>query len=235
MKIPFNRYESCKEAHSNVSDTLDGDEICQVQKLEEEFIKYVGCSYALATSHGTSALHLAMLSLDLKRGDKVVCSVNTYPSIPEVVRHFDAEPVFIDIDEDSYNIDLDKLESYLEDNQSKKLKAVIVTHIAGATPDLNRLYNMGEIYNVKIVEDASDALGTTYNGTKIGDAMFSGDFIFERSIGRCDFPYSSAQDMKESLEKFKKLDYDKTVYPGHGGTTTIKQEQQYADYWIANI
>ena len=70
---------------------------------------------------------------------------------------------------------------------------------------------------------------------EIGDAIFSGDFIFERSIGRCDFPYSSADDMKESLRRFKQLDYDKTIYPGHGGSTTIKQEQQYSDYWIANI
>ncbi len=66
---------------------------------------------------------------------------------------------------------------------------------------------------------------------EIGDAMFSGDFIFERSIGRTDFPYSSPSDMKESLAKFKLLDYDKTIYPGHGGTTTIKQEQKYTDYW----
>ena len=70
---------------------------------------------------------------------------------------------------------------------------------------------------------------------EIGDAMFSGDFIFERSIGRTDFPYSSPDDMRASLERFKELDYDKTIYPGHGGTTTIKQEQQYADYWIGNL
>ena len=70
---------------------------------------------------------------------------------------------------------------------------------------------------------------------EIGDAMFSGDFIFERSIGRTDFPYSSPDDMRASLKRFKQLDYDKTVYPGHGGTTTIKQEQQYSDYWIANL
>lgn len=70
---------------------------------------------------------------------------------------------------------------------------------------------------------------------EIGDAMFSGDFIFERSIGRTDFPYSNPQDMKKSLEKFKKLDFDKTIYPGHGGTTTIKQEQQHADYFINNL
>ena len=70
---------------------------------------------------------------------------------------------------------------------------------------------------------------------EIGDAMFSGDFIFERSIGRTDFPYSSPDDMRESLQRFKELDYDKTIYPGHGGTTTIKQEQQYSDYWIGNL
>jgi len=70
---------------------------------------------------------------------------------------------------------------------------------------------------------------------EIGDAIFSGDFIFERSIGRTDFPYSSPQDMKESLQKFKELDFDKTLYPGHGNTTTIKQEQKHSDYWISSL
>lgn len=70
---------------------------------------------------------------------------------------------------------------------------------------------------------------------EIDKAMFSGDFIFERSIGRVDFPYSDPAQMKDSLLRFKELDYDKTIYPGHGNTTTIKQEQQYADYWIQNI
>jgi glyoxylase-like metal-dependent hydrolase (beta-lactamase superfamily II) len=70
---------------------------------------------------------------------------------------------------------------------------------------------------------------------EIGDAMFSGDFIFEKSIGRTDFPYSNPEDMKKSLKKFMQLDFDKTIYPGHGDTTTIKQEQQYAPYWIRQI
>lgn len=168
MKIPFCKYDSSRDAHSNVSDVLDGEDLDQVLELESDFISYIGADYALATSHGTSALHLAMLALDLKRGDKVVCSVNAHPNVPEVVRHFDAEPVFIDIDAQSYNINLDKLEAYLEDNKSKKLKAVIVTHVAGQCTDLDRLYNMAKIYNVKIVEDASEALGATYKGTKIG-------------------------------------------------------------------
>jgi glyoxylase-like metal-dependent hydrolase (beta-lactamase superfamily II) len=65
--------------------------------------------------------------------------------------------------------------------------------------------------------------------------MFSGDFIFERSIGRVDFPYSSVKDMKDSLKRFMQLDFDKTVYPGHGGSTTIKAEQKNAPYWIEAI
>ena len=168
LAIPFNKYESSRDAHSNVSDALDGEDIHQVKKLEEEFCNYIGSKYALATSHGTSALHLAMLALDLKRGDKVICSVNAHPSVPEVVRHFDAEPVFIDIAEGSYNIDLEKLEIYLEENKSKKLKAVIITHLGGVSVDLDRVYSMASLYGVKIVEDASDALGATYKGKKIG-------------------------------------------------------------------
>jgi len=168
LKIPFYKFESSRDAHSNVSDALDGEDINHVELLEEEFCEYIGSEYALATSHGTSALHLAMLALDLKRGDKVICSVNAHPSVPEVVRHFDAEPVFIDIEEGCYNINLNKLENYLEDNKSKKLKAVIITHVGGVSVDLERVYSMAKIYGVKIVEDASDALGATYKGEKIG-------------------------------------------------------------------
>lgn len=168
MKVAFCRYESSREAHSNVSDVLDQEDISQVEELEEEFASYIGVDYALATSHGTSALHLAMLALDLKRGDKIVCSVNAHPNVPEVVRHFDAEPIFIDIDPESYNINLDKLEKYLEDNSAKKLKAVIVTHVAGQCVDLERLYTMAKRFDVKIVEDACEALGATYKGKRIG-------------------------------------------------------------------
>ncbi|OIP53203.1 MAG: aminotransferase DegT [Helicobacteraceae bacterium CG2_30_36_10] len=168
MKIPFYKFESGREEHSNVSDVLDNEDIDQVAELEAEFASYIGAKEALAASHGTSALHLAMLALDLKRGDKVVCCVNAHPNVPEVVRHFDAEPVFIDIDPNSYNINLNLLENYLEANQSKKLKAVIITHIAGNTVDLERVYSMAKIYDVKIVENACDALGATYKGKKIG-------------------------------------------------------------------
>lgn len=168
MQIPFFRQESNVEEHDSIADILDGDDLNCVQDLEQKIESYIGVSYALATSSGTAALHLAMLALNLKRGDKVICSVNAFVSVPEVVRHFDAEPIFIDICPISYNMNLDKLEEYLLHNESKKLKAVIISHIAGQTVDLDRLYVIANKYNIKIVEDASDALGGTYKGKKIG-------------------------------------------------------------------
>ena len=168
MQVPFYKIEVGAKEQQKIIDVLNGDAFYAVDDLEENFQSYVGASYAVSTSSGTGALHLAMLAIDLKRGDKVLCSVNAHPAIPEVVRHFDAEPIFVDIDEATFNIDLNKLENYLEDNQSKKLKAVIISHAAGQPADLERLYNIAKIYNIKIIEDAGDALGATYKGQKIG-------------------------------------------------------------------
>lgn len=70
---------------------------------------------------------------------------------------------------------------------------------------------------------------------EIGEFMFSGDFIFKSSIGRSDFPYSSTKQMRESLQKFGKLPYDKNIYPGHGKPTTIAKEQKNIPFWLARI
>ncbi|MDF1879804.1 DegT/DnrJ/EryC1/StrS aminotransferase family protein [Sulfurimonas sp. MAG313] len=165
--VPFYRPSIDNKEKAQLEEVLSS-KTNKVEELEKAFTKYTGASFAVATSDGTSALHLAMLSINLKRGDKVLCSVNAYPSVPEVVRHFDAEPIFVDADESSYNINLDKLETILSDNQSKKLKAVIVSHIGGHPIDLERLYNIAKIYNIRVVEDASEALGGSYKGNKIG-------------------------------------------------------------------
>lgn len=141
----------------------------KVERLETNFRDYIGAKHALAVSSGTSALHLAMCALDLKRGDKVVCSVNSFPDLPEVVRHFDAEPIFVDCEAESYNIDLDKLDQVLSKNKSKKLRAVIINHMVGQATDLNRLYAIAKSHKVKVIEDASDAMGARYHGKKIGN------------------------------------------------------------------
>lgn len=168
--IEFYKPTIQKNTVQYINDVLTFSDSSKVQKLETAFKEFIGCSYAIATNSGTSALHLAMCALDFKRGDKVICSINVFPSIPESVRHFDAEPIFVDIETKNYNIDLNKLEKSLEKNQNKKLKAVIVNHMAGNVTDMKRVYELGEKYNVKIIEDASNAMGAEYQGQKIGNS-----------------------------------------------------------------
>ncbi len=122
----------------------------------------------LSTCNSTAALHLAMCALDMKRGDKVVCSVNSFVDVPEVVRHFDAEPIFVDCEAGTYNIDLDKLDKTLSENRSKKLKAVIINHMAGLPVDMDRVNEIAQKHNVSVIEDATDALGGTQKGMPLG-------------------------------------------------------------------
>ncbi len=165
-KIPLFCVDIEKEESQKLQEALQADDIAA--QLEREYCNYIGADYAIATSNETAALHLAMTAIDLKRGDKILCSVNAFPNVPEVVRHFDAEPIFVDIDTEDYNIDLDELERILSKNKSKKLKGAIISHIAGQPTDLARLYEIAESYGIMIVEDATNAMGARYNGKKIG-------------------------------------------------------------------
>jgi len=168
-KIEFFKPSIQDNTKQYIDDVLTFSDNQKVEKLENSFKEFIGCKYAIATSSGTSALHLAMCALDFKRGDKVICSINVFPSVPQAVRHFDAEPIFVDIESTNYNIDLTKLEVALEKNQSKKLKAIIINHMAGHVLDLEKVYALAKQYKVKVIEDASNAMGAEYNGEYIGN------------------------------------------------------------------
>ncbi|CAA6817472.1 MAG: UDP-4-amino-4-deoxy-L-arabinose--oxoglutarate aminotransferase (EC [uncultured Sulfurovum sp.] len=152
-----------------IDDVLNFSDNRKVEKLENAVKKFIGCDNALAVTSGTAALHLAMCALDFKRGDKVICSINVFPSVPQAVRHFDAEPIFVDIEGKDYNIDLGNLELALQKNKSKKLKAIVLNHMAGNIVDLEAVYALASEYKVKVIEDASNALGAKYNGKYIGN------------------------------------------------------------------
>jgi len=167
-EIPFYKPLIDARERTLINEVLDLEKANKVETLEKEFIKYTGCGDAISTVNGTAAMHLAMCALDLKRGDKIICSVNAFPSIAEVVRHFDAEPIFVDIDKDDFNIDVNQLEILLKNNKAKKLKGAFISHVAGQPADLKRIYELAKIYDIKIIEDATGALGGTYDGKKIG-------------------------------------------------------------------
>lgn len=162
--------------------TLDNEELNQIRSVleskndlskvlefEEQMTKYIGAKYAIATSTSTAAIHLALSSIKLKRGDKILMSVNSFINLPEVVRHFDAEPIFIDINMEDMNIDIDKFEEALANNDSKKLRGAIITFIGGQAPDLDRIYDIAQKYGIILIEDCRAGLGSTYKGQKVGN------------------------------------------------------------------
>ena len=167
--IEFYKPSIQKNTQKYIDDVLNLSDNNKVEKLEHAVKKFIGCDHALAVTSGTAALHLAMCALDFKRGDKVICSINVFPSVPEAVRHFDAEPIFVDIEGKNYNLDLGNLEAALKKNKSKKLKAIILNHMAGNIVDLEAVYALAAEYKVKVIEDASNAMGATYNGKYIGN------------------------------------------------------------------
>jgi dTDP-4-amino-4,6-dideoxygalactose transaminase len=168
-EIPFYKPTIDEQELQQIQEILENSSKSKVEELEEEVKDFLGANHVITTYNSTSALHLSLSAMDLKRADKVLMSVNSFPNIPEVVRHFDAEPIFIDIESTGLNIDLNKLEEYLEANNSKKLRAVIVTFVGGEIPDLNRLYEIGKKYNVTIIEDALNTIGAFYNDNLVGN------------------------------------------------------------------
>ena len=155
---------------NQIKSVLDSkNDLSKVLEFEEGMKKYIGAKYAIATATSTAAIHLALSAMKLKRGDKILMSVNSFINLPEVVRHFDAEPIFIDINMEDMNIDIDKFEEALANNDSKKLRGAIITFIGGQAPDLDRIYDIAQKYGITLIEDCRAGLGSTYKGQKVGN------------------------------------------------------------------
>ncbi len=167
-EIPFYLPSIDQNEKNLIQEVLSLKGASKIEELEDLICEYIGCKYAVATSSWSGAMHLSMFALELKRGDKILCSVNAHPAVPEAVRHFDAEPIFVDIEPDSFNMDPKKLREALEKHFHKKLKAVIVTHVGGQSCDMDAIYEIAEEYGIRVIDDASMALGSTYKGQKIG-------------------------------------------------------------------
>ena len=145
------------------------NDLSKVIEFEQSMKTFIGAKYAVATATSTAAIHLALSAIKLKRGDKILMSVNSFVNLPEVVRHFDAEPIFIDINMEDMNIDVNKFEEALAENDSKKLRGAIITFVGGQTPDLDRIYDISQKYGIILIEDCRSSLGATYNGKKVGN------------------------------------------------------------------
>lgn len=130
-----------------------------VVEFEQNFQKMFGFKHCLATNSGTSALHLALIASGVKQNDEVLLPSTTFISTANAVSYVGATPVFVDIDRDTYQISIDDIEK----NITKKTKAIIPVHLYGNCPDLDKIAKISEIYNLKIIQDTAEALGTKYN------------------------------------------------------------------------
>lgn len=136
----------------------------RVLEFEREFAKYVGAKHAVATSSGTAALHAAILIAGVKPGDEVVLPSFTFHATAEVVLLAGAEPVFAEIDPETYTITADTVESVM----TRNTKAIMPVHLYGLPADLDPLKKLARDRGVALVEDAAQAHGAEYHGSKIG-------------------------------------------------------------------
>lgn len=162
-----------KEILSSIgrSDFILGESL---EKFESEFAKFCDSKYCVGLDSGTSALKLALMSLDIKKGDEVITVPNTYISTALAASYLGAKPVFVDINPDSYNIDTSKIESKI----TKKTKAIIPVHLYGQCADMAPIAEIAKKYDLKIVEDACQAHGSLYDGKKSGSLGDIGCFSF---------------------------------------------------------
>lgn len=167
-EIPFYKPLIDTKEKQLINEALELKKPAMVESLEKKMCDFIGSSHAISTYNGTASMHLAMCAMDLKRGDKIICSVNSFPSVAEVVRHFDAEPIFVDINKDDFNICPDALEKTLVEQNHKKLKGAFISHVAGQGAQMDLIYELSKHFDIAIIDDASQALGATYGGKKIG-------------------------------------------------------------------
>lgn len=170
MNIPFHKPYITEEEISEVVDSIRSGWLTmgpKTVKFEEEFNKYIFGGqegYAISVNSCTAALHLALKAIGLKEGDEVILPTNTFIATAEVVTYFKAVPVLCDIEEETHNIDVSKIESLI----TKKTKAIIPVHFAGQPCDMDEIMEIAKKHNLYVIEDAAHALPSRYKGRMIG-------------------------------------------------------------------
>ena len=145
-----------------------------VKKLEQTIANYLGRKYAIATHTGTLALHLSNMSLGLKKGDEVICTDFSWVATAYSILYTGAQPVFVDIDPDTWCIDPDKIRKAI----TKRTKAIMLVHSFGIPAEMDEIMSIAKEYDLMVIEDACPALGAEYKGKKVGSFGNFGCFSF---------------------------------------------------------
>ena len=164
-KIPYGRQSINKDDVDAVIKTLTGDFLTQgpkVQEFEKKFSEYVGSKFALAVNNATAGLHLSVLSLGLKKGDRVITTPITFSASANCVRYVGGEVWFADIDKNTYIICLESVKKLIESKPNGFFKGIIAVDFAGLPVNLELFRDLAEKHNLWIIEDACHAPGAYF-------------------------------------------------------------------------
>jgi dTDP-4-amino-4,6-dideoxygalactose transaminase len=167
--IPYALPLTGEEEIAEVVDTIKSGWLTtgpKTKQFEKDFSEFVGSKYALAVNSATAGLHLGLEALGVGVGDKVITTVHTFTATAEVIRYLGADPVFVDIEGDSFNIDCNEIEKALISHP--EVKVIMPVHYAGQSANMTRIMALAEKYNVKVLEDAAHAIPTSHQGKMIG-------------------------------------------------------------------
>jgi len=136
----------------------------QCEAFEEEFAAYCGCQYGIGLSNGTDALALALCACGIGDGDEVITVANTFIATVEAIVLVGATPVFVDIDPDTYTMDWRQLDSVL----TSRTRAILPVHLYGHPAEMQPVLEFAHKHDLRVIEDASQAHGATYQGQRVG-------------------------------------------------------------------
>ncbi len=145
-----------------------------VADFEKKFAEYIGVKHAISVNSGTDALVIALKALGIKEGDEVITTPFTFFATAETIAMVGAVPVFVDVEEDSYNIDPEKIEEKI----TEKTKAILPVHIFGQPANMERILDIANKHELVVIEDACQAVGAAIAGKKAGSIGNAGCFSF---------------------------------------------------------
>src|SRR3990172_11319839 len=182
MSVPFldlkAQYAAIKdEIHAAVGEVMENTAFAGgpfVTSFERAFAMFCGCKQAVGVGNGTDALWLSLLSLGIGPGDEVITVPDTFIATAEAITYCGAKPVFVDVEEKTYNMDPSILEAAI----TPRTKALIPVHLFAQTADMDPILDIARAHGLHVVEDACQAHGAEYQGRKAGSMGATGCFSF---------------------------------------------------------